>query len=117
MGNRRLSINEQRVLTAMEEHIKAGKRIVKTRIARENGYSRTSAKSMKPYKNKGFQQAEASLLERLAKERERVMLAMQAKNLSKEEYKTLLTALDVITKNHQLLRGESTDNVEFKIVE
>ena len=40
---------------------------------------------------------------------------MQKKDLNKLKYNTLLTGLDILSKNINLLSGQSTENVAIKI--
>ena len=43
----------------------------------------------------------------------RIQVAVADKELTKEEYKTLIDAMDKINKNVQLLKGKPTENVKF----
>jgi len=72
---------------------------------------------MKPYVNKTYKEEEVSITKMLERERNRIMRALENKDLDKERYATLVDALDKLTKNHQLLLGESTENVEYRIIE
>lgn len=57
-----------------------------------------------------IQEALNPIVQRWEKERERITLAMEGKDLSKEQYRTLSDSLDTITKNIQLLTGGKTEN-------
>jgi len=52
-------------------------------------------------------------INQLANHRQAVLNSLTRREaiLDGEDYKTLLTALDVTTKNHQLLSGKATENV------
>ena len=56
-----------------------------------------------------FQEEIAPLADRLGIEQNRIMRAMSTKALEKEDYKTLVASLDVVTKNRQLLSGGATE--------
>ncbi len=52
------------------------------------------------------------IVKQMELERQRVIKAMGVKNLDEEEYKTMVEALDKLTKNVQLLSGKETENVK-----
>lgn len=72
---------------------------------------------MSPQKTKAYKKEKQSVVSRLAKLREETIAALESKDLSEEKATTLTEMLDKITKNHQLLTGEATENTEFRIVE
>lgn len=57
--------------------------------------------------------AEALALKNFELELARIQVAVADKELTKEEYKTLVDAMDKINKNIQLLKGKPTENVKF----
>jgi len=57
--------------------------------------------------------AEATSIKKLEIELARVLTALADKELTKEEYKTLVDAMDKINKNVQLLKGKPTENVKY----
>jgi len=48
----------------------------------------------------------------MTKERNRLMMAMSKRKLSKVQYENLARTLDILTKNIQLLSDKPTENVK-----
>jgi hypothetical protein len=76
-----------------------------------NKYGRGNSKSGRKTKAEEF--AEVLALKNFELELARIQVAMADKELSKEEYKTLIDAIDKVNKNIQLLKGKPTENVKF----
>jgi hypothetical protein len=51
---------------------------------------------------------------KMEEERNRILDAMSARNLTKVQYNHLVDAMDKTTKNIQLLSGRSTENIAVK---
>lgn len=86
-----------------------GSHINLTRIALQKGYSKSITRSIKHITGtKSYKAGLEPTLKRLEKEREDILNAMQTKDLTQEKYATLVTALDTVTKNVQLLSGGRT---------
>lgn len=107
------SINAQRVGIKVLENIGKNKRVNLGRIIEEAGYSKNTALTPTLVTNtKSYQQAieleKIPLIEGLQREINEVKLAMSKKNKNKEEYRTLVGAMDILTKNYQLLTGGVT---------
>ena len=95
----------------MLETVGRGKKVVLGKIIKKNGYAQNTADSPKQVTNtKSFQNVINPIVQRWEKERERITLALENKDLDKEQYRTLVDALDTITKNVQLLTGGKTEN-------
>ena len=109
--------NQKRVASKIKSAILKGERINKSKIARECGYAEASVKSMRPYNSKAFEKENESIQRFIDKELNRIAKSMSEKDLSKERYNTLVDAMDKLQKNALLLAGESTENVEYRIVE
>ncbi len=82
-----------------------------TKIALKKGYKYSTANSGKVQKMKGYTQVTEPFLIQLEKERQRVIKAMQSKDLDEVQYDKLSTVMDTLTKNMQLLSGKETERV------
>jgi hypothetical protein len=111
------SENAKRVAREVEAQIIRGELINLSKASRKAGYSERSIRAMKPQKTKTYQREIVSVVDRIARIREDMLLALSNKDLDKEKASTLIEGLDKLTKNHQLLTGEATENTEFRIVE
>ena len=104
----------------VSSQIKRGKKVVPTQLAREVGYAPSSAARItqitdtKSYKI-AFALETKEIVDKIDRDIARTQEAMNAKNLRKEEYKTLVQSLDTLIKNKQLLSGGSTANVAIKV--
>lgn len=104
----------------VSSQIKKGKKVVPTQLAREVGYAPSSANRITQITNtKSYKIAFAlenkEIVDKVDRDIAKVQEAMGAKNLRKEEYKTLVQSLDTLIKNKQLLSGGSTANVAIKV--
>ena len=105
------SLDAQNVAKEVLETVGKGKKVVLGKIIKKNGYAQNTADSPKQVTNtKSFQNVINPIVQRWEKERERITLALENKDLDKEQYRTLVNALDTITKNVQLLTGGKTEN-------
>ena len=105
------SLDAQNVAKEVLETVGRGKKVVLGKIIKKNGYAQNTADSPKQVTNtKSFQNVINPIVQRWEKERERITLALENKDLDKEQYRTLVDALDTITKNVQLLTGGKTEN-------
>lgn len=84
-------------------------------LQREAGYSHYSAKSYKGINNETYKQRMKPFISQLKAERERILKAMRGKDLENEQYKDLDRALQNQTKVIQLLGGQATENIEYRI--
>src|SRR3990167_4908512 len=84
----------------------------KGKIIKKHGYSKTVSKSpTKVTKTKSYLKIILPYAQRLQKHQEKILKAMEAKDLSDEDYKVLSDSLTKVTHDVQLLTGGSTDNV------
>jgi len=67
--------------------------------------------------SKGFKEMATPMIEQLNTERERLINEMQSRKLTKEEYRTLVSSFDTLTKNVQLLTGRPTEIVKNDLSE
>ena len=75
------------------------------------GYSLSYSLSGHIDKTKGAQIVVKSTLQALEIERDRIIRAMNTKDLLKEEYATLSLSLDRVQKQVQLISGKATDHI------
>lgn len=105
------SIDAKNVAKEVLETIGTDKKVSLRKIIKKNGYSQHTADNpLLVTETKSYKEVIDPIVERWRKERERITLAMEGKDLSKEQYKTLADSLDTITKNIQLLTGGKTEN-------
>lgn len=84
-------------------------------LQRDAGYSHYSAKSYKGINNDTYEQRMKPFISQLKEERDRILAAMQGKDLENEAYRDLDRALQNQTKIIQLLGGQATENIEYRI--
>lgn len=105
------SINAKKVALDVIASVSKGKKVNKTKIQIANGYSLESARSNKALRTDTYKETIATFVDRLEKERSRLLLEASSRDISTERYSTLVEAMDKLTKNSQLLQGKSTENV------
>jgi 16S rRNA C967 or C1407 C5-methylase (RsmB/RsmF family) len=106
-----VSIIAKEVAKKVVENLRKGKKPVLGKIAREVGYAKsTSLHPNQITETKSYKEITEPILNRYLKEEERIMAAMEKKNLTKEQYRTLSNSIDTIRKQIQLLSGERTGN-------
>ncbi len=105
-----------------QEHIRAKeyvKNLIKTKSKKEArekaGYSKSYALSGQIDKTEAVQREKYIFLSKLEKERNRIVKALENKNLDEERYETLLKGLDTIQKHVTLLSGGPTERQELNI--
>lgn len=96
------------------EKLGKGKKVILGEIMKKNGYAQNTADNpLNVTETKSFQGVVAPVVERWKRERDRIMQAMENKDLNKERYKTLVNSVDTLTKNIQLLSGGDTEQVRI----
>lgn len=99
------------------ETIRKGKVVNKGKIIREVGYSEKTAIAPTTVTNtKSYREVIDPFVEKMAKQRERMIDAIATKNLDKEKLRDLSDGIDKLTKNMQLLSGKETDRIAGKII-
>jgi hypothetical protein len=87
-----------------------GKPVVLGHILREVGYAKDTADNPKQVTSTDSYQDEITpFVEKLKKERDRIVLEMSIKDLDSVQYQHLVSATDTLTKNIQLLSGKETE--------
>lgn len=110
------SLAAEKVARAVIAEVENGGKPVITTIAPKHGYSPRTAHSGKIQKSPSYQKVLQPYTARLQRHQEKILLAMESKDLDEEQYKTLADALAKITHDVQLLTGGSTENTAHKVL-
>ncbi len=104
------TLNQEKVVKTTSENIGKKKKIIKGKILKEVGYSESIQKSPKIiYESKGVKEKLKPFVDKLVEHRDKVIKEMDAKDLSKEQYKVLGEELGRINHDIQLLSGGATE--------
>lgn len=110
------SKNAKRAADKVLETIGKGKKVSMGSILREVGYADNTADNPKLVTSTNTYQAEITpFVQKLEKERDRIVLEMSIKDLDKVQYQHLTSAVDTLTKNIQLLSGKETERAGVTI--
>lgn len=109
------SLMAKRTALDVLDSLRRGKKPNIKRIAMSHGYAETSAHTSVPQNTKTYQDIINPVLAKWESERLRITKALQAKDLEKEKYSTLVDALEKLNKSILLLGGRSTENVSLHI--
>lgn len=110
------SENAKQAARKVIENVRKGKRVNLGNILQETGYSKaTSVIPSKVTRTKSFQSEISTFVEKLEKERDRIVSAMSVKDLDVVQYQHLASATDTLTKNIQLLSGKETERAGVTI--
>ena len=111
------SIAAQQVAVEVLETVRKGKRPNLGKIIKSKGYSETtSTVPTQVTRTKSYQSVIKPYTERLIKHREKILQAMEAKELDNESYKVLADSLTKVTHDVQLLTGGATENLAHKVL-
>ena len=103
---------QKKVAEKLVENGRTDKIKNKGEIIRESEYSEASAtKPSRIINSKGVQAELKPFLIKLEAERDRLLEAISAKNLSTVEYEKCVNSFDKIVKNIELLSGRPTENL------
>lgn len=106
------SINAENVAKDVSETIRKGEKVILGEIIKENGYSESTSKKPKLVtETKSYQETINPIVKRWEKERERLTSELEKRDLTGERYETVMKAIDIATKNIQLLSGGKTENI------
>lgn len=106
-----VSIAAQQVGRKVLESIGKNKRPILGKFALEAGYAQNSADNPKQIvETKSYREIVDPVLNKMIKERQRVINAMGKRKLNKVQYDKLSKVMDELTKNIQLLSGGRTGN-------
>lgn len=110
------SENAKAVALEVLESLGKGKKINLGKIARKKGYAENTADNPKNItETKSYQEIVEPFLEKMIRERDRIIQAMETKDLSEVQYQHLAEVADKFTKNIQLLGGKPTENNKLEI--
>lgn len=110
------SVNAKLVAKKVLEKAGNGETVSVSAIAREVGYKEGTAKNPQQItRTKSYQEEIMPVVEMMERERNRIMLALQSKDLDKERHKDLVDSMDKMTKNIQLLSGKETERAGVSI--
>lgn len=86
----------------------------KGKIIRKHGYAPSVAHfPQKVTETKSYKEVEQPFVKKLIAHRDKIIAAMEAKDLSKEQYKVLNDGLAKINHDLQLLSGGSTEAIKM----
>lgn len=98
------------------ESLGKGKAPILGHILREVGYADNTADTPQNVtETKSYKDVISPFVEKLEKERDRIVLEMSIKDLDKVQYQHLVSATDTLTKNIQLLSGKETERAGVTI--
>lgn len=98
------------------EKTRKGEKIVMGQVLREVGYSEAvTTTPSQVTETKSYQNEIQPFVQKLEKERDRIVLEMSIKDLDKVQYQHLVSATDTLTKNIQLLSGKETERAGVTI--
>lgn len=110
------SISAKEVAKEVLENIRKGKKPNLGKIIKSKGYSETTSTVPSLVTDtKSYREVINPVVEAMERERNRIIVALSNKKLSKEKYRDLIDGLDKLTKNVQLLSGGRTSNESIKI--
>lgn len=110
------SENARKAATKVLEKLGNGEKVVMGEILRQSGYSDNTADNpISVTSTKSYQDTITPFVDKMIAERDRVILAMQVKDLDTVQYAQLNSAIDTFTKNIQLLSGQETERAGVNI--
>ncbi len=106
---------QKKVIKKTLENIGNKKPTNRGKILNESGYSKSMADNPKIiYESKAIKKGLEPLIKQLEEERNAIILELKKKR-NKAMYNHLISGLDILTKNIQLLSGEATTREEIKL--
>lgn len=106
------SENAKAVAKEVISRVRKGEKVNLQEIQTNHGYTKSSAKSMKATRTDTYKREIKPFAERLKNEIDRLSEELESRDLSQEEYKTLVDSIDKLNKNYQLVTGGATERVE-----
>jgi hypothetical protein len=98
------------------EKSRKGEPVIMGQVLREVGYSEgTTITPSKVTETKSYQDEITPFIQKLEKERDRIVSALSRKDLDEVQYQHLTSAVDTLTKNIQLLGGKETQKMGVTI--
>lgn len=110
------SENAKQVARKVLDSVRKGKKVNLGDIIEEVGYAKTTSTVPSQVTNtQSYQDEITPFVEKLKKERDRIVLEMSIKDLDTVQYQHLVSATDTLTKNIQLLSGKETERAGVTI--
>ncbi len=108
---------QKKVIKKISENIRNKKVKNKGEILDESGYSKDVTKRpSQVYESKAVKEALKPLILQLEQERQAIIIELKKKR-NKAMYNHLISGLDILTKNIQLLSGEATEKKEIVLTD
>ena len=112
------SIDAENVAKEVLETLGSGEKVILGEIIRKNGYADNTADNpLNVTETKSYKAVISPVVKRWKKERERLTTELESRNLTGERYGTIIKAVDLITKNIQLLSGGVTDVTKVLLID
>lgn len=110
------SLNAQAVAHETLELVAKGLKVNHRSLLKKHGYSESvSLKHTKVTKTKSYMDIVNPALKKMENVRRNALLALEQKDMKQEKVMTLISTVDVMTKNAQLLGGRATENIGINI--
>jgi len=110
------SANAKAVAEEVLATLGKGRKVSVSAIARQKGYAPSYAKTPKNItETKTYRAVVDPVLDRMRKHRERILKALESKDLDRERFKDLTEALQKSTHDIQLLSGGATANIAARV--
>lgn len=111
-GRNRSSHNARAVAREVIRKVQNGEKVVIKEIVAAQGYSKTTVHNANVVTNtQSYKDEIESYAARLERHRLKILKAMEDKDLSQEQYRTLADAQTKVTHDVQLLTGGKTENL------
>lgn len=107
---------QEKLITLLLENLGSGNTRTFGDMMLEAGYSENQAKN--PYqilRSQAVKEAMSEVVSDLEQLRKTALNELKARDLEKEPLRDIVKAIDIYTKNHQLLSGGNTDSNEITI--
>ena len=112
MGSLKAKLAGEKVV----EMLGKGKAPVLGAVLREVGYADNTADTPQNVtETKSYKEVTEPFIQKLEKERDRIVSALSRKDLDDVQYQHLTSAVDTLTKNIQLLGGKETEKMGVNI--
>ncbi len=109
-------MNGELVAKDVLECVKKRDKVNMYQIAIKRGYKPYTARNpVRITSTEGYRSVMEPYLKQLEVHRNKVLKAMESKDLDSEDYKVLSESLDRLTKQTQLLSGKATENVQTTV--
>ena len=104
------SENAKAVAREVAKKLGNSRQVILGEIARKKGYAKSTSRTPQNITNtQSYKEEIKPIKDRIENEINRIQSALESKDLTSEEYKDLVKALDINIKNLQLLGGKPTE--------